>query len=354
MGTNFSSYEIPPPYELPPPYQRPPPPETEKPRAAQLVVPAAHELEDALSCPICLGLLLDPLIAACCQNNFCRQCLQSSLRSKPECPLCRAPLVLENTLPNRALRNLLPHDVSQEVETAKAAAAFRPTRLSRKVPTSCLLLLLIFSTVGLIIVLPLGSGCLSASAALRGGGLALNSLAGCHRAQPEAETEPDIITVVSDASTRGLAQGSLKHSTLKGELVRSPRTYFPLPLEGAGVLSRGGTHLPGVPADGDGAPWGRVAAVDARAAPHLRFASTFALLPPAPVEGAGMAWRRTKGRSKPYGSQPHGLGQAEGLKPVQSSGFQSTDDDAPWRREALAEAMERDDGLATLLSIVPG
>ena len=165
MGTNFSSYEIPPPYELPPPYQRPPPPETEKPRAAQLVVPAAHELEDALSCPICLGLLLDPLIAACCQNNFCRQCLQSSLRSKPECPLCRAPLVLENTLPNRALRNLLPHD-SREFETGGEAQTFKPTNLSRR-PAGCLLLILVISTACLFIGRSsseiLGAACLSAA-----------------------------------------------------------------------------------------------------------------------------------------------------------------------------------------------
>ena len=77
-------------------------------RCPQLVVVPAEQLADALSCPVCLGLLLDPLIAACCQNNFCRQCLSASLRSKPQCPLCRAPLQLENTLPNRAIRNLLP------------------------------------------------------------------------------------------------------------------------------------------------------------------------------------------------------------------------------------------------------
>jgi hypothetical protein len=340
MGKGSPSYETPPPYELPPPYPRPP----------QLVVPAAHELEDALSCPICLGLLLDPLIAACCQNNYCRQCLQTSLRNKPECPLCRASLVLENTLPNRALRNLLPHDImSQEVEAAKAVATFRPTRLSHRAPTSCcLLMLFVFSTAGLIIVLPLRSGCLSASAALRGSGLALSSLAGCRWARQEAETEPDVITAVSDASTRGIAQGDLKYSTPEREPVRSPRTYFPL--AEAGVLSRSSTHLPSVPAD---APW-RVAAVDARAIPHLRFAPTFALQPLAPAEGVGMAWRRTKGRSQPLGSQPHGPGQAEAMDRVQRSEFRGTDDDAPWQREAAAEAMERDDGLTTLLSIVPG
>ena len=74
----------------------------------------------------------------------------------------------------------------------------------------------------------------------------------------------------------------------------------------------------------------------------------------APAEGVGMAWRRSKGRSQPHGPQSHGPAQDEAIDRVQGSGFQSTDDDPPWRREALAEAMERDDGLATLLSIVPG
>ena len=83
-------------------------PNTSKEAAPELVVPA-EQLVDALSCPICLQLLTDPLIAACCHNNFCRQCLKDSLRAKPECPLCRAPLTLQNTLPNRAIRNLLPN-----------------------------------------------------------------------------------------------------------------------------------------------------------------------------------------------------------------------------------------------------
>ena len=111
--------------------------------------------------------------------------------------------------------------------------------------------------------------------------------------------------------------------------------------EAGGIEVRGGREQEGV---------------GGRAAPHLRFAY-FNLCSPtatAPAEGVGMAWRRSKGRSQPHGPQSHGPAQDEAIDRVQGSGFQSTDDDSPWRREALAEAMERDDGLATLLSIVPG
>eukprot|EP00964_Phaeocystis_antarctica_P013303 scaffold7277_cov62-Phaeocystis_antarctica.AAC.2 len=141
-----------------------PAPPKEPGTAHELVVPA-EQLVDALSCPICLELLRDPLIAACCQNNFCRQCLKSTLLSNPICPLCRAPLVLENTLPNRAIRNLLPHD-SREFETGGEAQTFKPTNLSRR-PAGCLLLILVISTACLFIGRSsseiLGAACLSAA-----------------------------------------------------------------------------------------------------------------------------------------------------------------------------------------------
>lgn len=272
--------------------------------AAPNTLQHAARLNSVLSCPICLGMMLDPLITACCQNNFCRRCLTTCLRGKPECPLCRASLKLENTLPNRALRSLLPHinipNTTRSEVADHSVVAFRPIRLSR-VPTACLLLLLVFSTAGLITVLFLGSGCLSASTTLRGDGLALSSLAWCCRVQ-KTETEPDVITAVSDASTRSLIAQGLKHSTSRGEPV----------LEEAEIPSRSSTHLPSAePTGEDGAPSGRVArAVDIQAAPHGSFASPFALQPPAPAEGVGMAWRRAKGR-QPHGSD--GPGPAEAI-----------------------------------------
>ena len=141
-----------------------PAPLAEQGTAHELVVPA-EQLVDALSCPICLELLKDPLIAACCQNNFCRQCLKSTLLSNPVCPLCRAPLVLENTLPNRAIRNLLPPE-NRGVEAGGEAQTFKPANLSQR-PAGCLLLILVLSTACLFIGRSsseiIGAACLSAA-----------------------------------------------------------------------------------------------------------------------------------------------------------------------------------------------
>ena len=150
--------------------------------AAPHVVPA-EQLADALSCPICLGLLKDPLIAACCHNNFCRQCLKSSLLSKPECPLCRAPLVLENTLPNRAIRNLLPPEAQETAD--EGLTTFRQTTLlaGGKVPPACVLLLFMLSFASISFAPP-RMPCFSTS--FRTGGLWE-----CHHASG-TEAEPSL------------------------------------------------------------------------------------------------------------------------------------------------------------------
>ena len=150
--------------------------------AAPHVVPA-EQLADALSCPICLGLLKDPLIAACCHNNFCRQCLKSSLLSKPECPLCRAPLVLENTLPNRAIRNLLPPEAQETAD--EGSTTFKQTTLlaGGKVPPACVLLLFMLSFASISFAPP-RMPCFSTS--FRTGGLWE-----CHHASG-TEAEPSL------------------------------------------------------------------------------------------------------------------------------------------------------------------
>ena len=150
--------------------------------AAPHVVPA-EQLADALSCPICLGLLKDPLIAACCHNNFCRQCLKSSLLSKPECPLCRAPLVLENTLPNRAIRNLLPPEAQETAD--EGPTTFKQTTLlaGGKVPPACVLLLFMLSFASISFAPP-RMPCFSTS--FRTGGLWE-----CHHASG-TEAEPSL------------------------------------------------------------------------------------------------------------------------------------------------------------------
>ena len=158
-------------------------PETAPPATVDVLSCSATQLADALSCPICLELLKDPLIAACCQNNFCRQCLKSTLLSNPQCPLCRAPLLLENTLPNRAIRNLLPHEFR---ESSGEAQPYKPTNLSKH-PAGCLLLLLVLSTACIVIGRSSGDifGAACLSAALPGG------LWAC-RVPPETAGEPTV------------------------------------------------------------------------------------------------------------------------------------------------------------------
>lgn len=46
------------------------------------------------NCPICLDLLLEPVVGAC-GHEFCRDCYRQWLsrsRTYPSCPLCRVPL----------------------------------------------------------------------------------------------------------------------------------------------------------------------------------------------------------------------------------------------------------------------
>ncbi|XP_011410253.1 PREDICTED: TNF receptor-associated factor 4-like [Amphimedon queenslandica] len=44
-----------------------------------------------LECPICLQVMTnDPYIISCCGNHFCGACINSSKRTNPQCPLCKA------------------------------------------------------------------------------------------------------------------------------------------------------------------------------------------------------------------------------------------------------------------------
>ncbi|XP_042562098.1 E3 ubiquitin-protein ligase TRIM35-like [Clupea harengus] len=72
-------------------------------------VSMASPLEVDLSCPVCLGLFLDPLLLSC-GHSFCRSCLEESWREQGEeeqrCPLCRRRSSRERPPPNVALRNI--------------------------------------------------------------------------------------------------------------------------------------------------------------------------------------------------------------------------------------------------------
>ena len=53
---------------------------------------AAIDDED-FSCPICIEVLIDPVLLPCCSANYCRECLRALLKSGIiSCPSCRGVL----------------------------------------------------------------------------------------------------------------------------------------------------------------------------------------------------------------------------------------------------------------------
>ena len=45
---------------------------------------------EEFNCPICLGILQDPYLTACCGNHFCEECIDNVKKSNDKCPLCQA------------------------------------------------------------------------------------------------------------------------------------------------------------------------------------------------------------------------------------------------------------------------
>ncbi|CAG2168333.1 unnamed protein product [Oppiella nova] len=48
--------------------------------------------KDELSCGICLNIFRDPVVAQCCRQTFCTQCIRDWLKNNNECPFDRTPL----------------------------------------------------------------------------------------------------------------------------------------------------------------------------------------------------------------------------------------------------------------------
>lgn len=75
--------------------------ESSKPLNTNLVYFDGEDVEDEFNCSICWNLMCQPVTAPC-GHTFCKHCLQSSLKRKRECIMCRAPIfqnVCVSTLP---------------------------------------------------------------------------------------------------------------------------------------------------------------------------------------------------------------------------------------------------------------
>lgn len=68
-----------------------------------------HVIPDMLICPICMEILQDPVFFGGnpCQHVFCRECIRNALERKRECPMCRAAIGPQLTLPHHAIRSFI-------------------------------------------------------------------------------------------------------------------------------------------------------------------------------------------------------------------------------------------------------
>ncbi|XP_039285975.1 E3 ubiquitin-protein ligase NRDP1 isoform X2 [Nilaparvata lugens] len=66
------------------------------------------EVDEELVCPICSGVLEDPLQAPTCEHAFCRACIIEWISRQPTCPIDRQTITSAQLRPvPRILRNLL-------------------------------------------------------------------------------------------------------------------------------------------------------------------------------------------------------------------------------------------------------
>ncbi|KAK9499520.1 hypothetical protein O3M35_002543 [Rhynocoris fuscipes] len=64
------------------------------------------EVDDELLCPICSGVLEEPLQAPACEHAFCSACIHEWISRQPTCPVDRQSITQLRPVP-RILRNLL-------------------------------------------------------------------------------------------------------------------------------------------------------------------------------------------------------------------------------------------------------
>lgn len=76
----------------------------------------------AWQCPICLDTLAQPVLATCCGQSFCKDCLDGALAVADACPMCRESLLSgsHSMTRNRALEEILARLAPQEGDNSDA------------------------------------------------------------------------------------------------------------------------------------------------------------------------------------------------------------------------------------------
>lgn len=69
-------------------------------QASQSIPSSQHLNESSICCPICFDCLLDlSAVSLKCGHIFCQECVNSSIRSKKQCPTCRAKVLPSHIRP---------------------------------------------------------------------------------------------------------------------------------------------------------------------------------------------------------------------------------------------------------------
>jgi hypothetical protein len=77
-------------------------------------------LLEHLTCPVCMDVMRNATTTVPCAHTFCGKCVRQALNLKHECPMCKAPVQVENLIPNRQCDALI-----DTLDSQKAAATAR-------------------------------------------------------------------------------------------------------------------------------------------------------------------------------------------------------------------------------------
>lgn len=104
--------------------------------AGEVVQRSADSVKPYLQCPICLGIMHDPVIVMECLHRFCNSCIQKCLRiGKNECPCCKIHIPSRRSLRSddnfkRLISKLFPSLEAYEEKEQRHTELLNRSRMS--------------------------------------------------------------------------------------------------------------------------------------------------------------------------------------------------------------------------------